>query len=219
MQIRLITSVSVVIAVGFVVAIGFALDTSSSRAGQVLAPFEFRPGPARTPEIAAQAMFLGVATASPKDYMQHVLIGVCENEIDLLQNFAESFHATRFSHDGETFTTYDLQHQRDASGGMRIIYRKKPIRVIASAVFDSTDPQVQALDLDLEAAGTYGGKRFVSVDVAGLDYDGREYQTRVVVAQGLGGWYAIPRCHSSKSFYEIADAMSIASADSKEAKQ
>lgn len=214
---RRVTVVCVVAAVGFVSAFAYALNSPASLTDQVLAPFEFKREAAPTPEIAAQSLFLGVATASPRDFVKHLLLGVCNNEVDVLQRFAESLHATQFSHDGETFTYYGLRDQRDVSGRLRIINREKPLRVIASTSFDSTDPQVKALGL--EAAGTYSGERFVCVEVAGVGYyDGLEYQTRVVVAHVGGGWYAMPRCRSSKNFYEIADAMSIAPTDANEAK-
>ena len=33
-----------------------------------------------------------------------------------------------------------------------------------------------------------------------------------------GGWYAIPRCRSAQSFYQIADAMNLAPAELTESK-
>ena len=200
-------------AIGFVGAFAYAVTAPTAHPDQVLAPFEFRREAAPTPEIAAQSLFLGVATASPRDFVQHLLLGVCNNEIDTLQRFAESLHATQFSHDGKTFTYYDLRDQpRDPqTERSRMINAKKPLRVIASAAFDAADPQVQALHF--ETASTYYGKRFVCVEVAGEGWDGRQYQSRVVAAQVGDGWYAMPRCRSSKSFYEIADAMSFAAND------
>ena len=218
MKNRLVTVVCVVTAIGFVGAFAYALNRPTSRTDQVLAPFEFRREAAPTPETAAQSLFLGVATASPKDFVQHLLLGVCNNEIDTLQRFGESLHATQFSHDGETFTYYDLRDQpRDPeTERSRMINRKKPLRVIASAPFDPADPQVEALQLEM--LGTYYGKSFVCIEVAGEGWDGREYRSRVVVAEVGDGWYAMPRCRSSKSFYKIADAMSLARTEAKEAK-
>ena len=218
MKNRLVTVVCVVAAIGLAGAFAFALNTYTSPDGQVLAPFEFRREAASTPEAAAQSLFLGVATASPRDFVQHLLLGVCYNEIDVLQDFAESMHATQFRHDDEAFAYYEMREKQHLSGTetTRLINRKNPLRVIASAAFDSSDPQVKALEL--EAASTYSGARFVSVDVAGVGSDGLEYQTRVVVAQVSDGWYAIPRCQSSRNFYKIADAMSLARAEAKEAK-
>lgn len=216
MKSRLATVVCIVVAIGFVGSFACALDQTSSRTDQVLAPFEFRREAAPTPEMAARSLFLGVATASPQDFVQHLLLGVCNNEIDTLQRFAEALHATPFRHEGEAFTYYDLRDQRRIANKSRMISRKKPLRVISSAAFDASDPQVQALHLEMTS--TYYGKRFVCVDVAGVGYDGLDYQSRVVVAQVGEGWYAIPRCRSSKSFYKIADAMRLASAEAKEAK-
>ena len=162
-------------------------------------------------------MFRGVATASPKEFGKHLLLGVCNNEVDVLNRYAESLHLTRFSHNAEALTFFDLRDQRDDSGRLRLINREKHIRVIASASFDPADPRVAALEL--EATGTYAGERFVSVDVAGMGYyDDLEYRSRVVVAQIGNGWYAMPRCGSSKNFYEIADAMQLTPTEAPKAK-
>ncbi len=204
-------------AVGLVGAFAFARNSHTAPDGQVLAPLEFKPEAATSPEIAAQAMFRGVATASPREFGKHLLLGACNNEVDVLNRYAESLHLTRFSINAEALTFYDLLDQRDDSGRLRLINREKPIRVIASAAFDSADPRVKALDL--EVGTTYAGERFVSVDVAGMGhYDGLEYRTRVVVAKIGSGWYALPRCRSSKNFYEIADAMQLTPAEAPQAK-
>jgi hypothetical protein len=217
MKSRLVAVVCVVAAIGLVGAFAFARNTYTSPDGQVLARFEFAPEAAPNPETAAQTMFLGVATASPRNFGRHLLLGVCNNEVDVLQRFAESLHVTQFRHDDTSFTYYELRDQRDESGRLRLINREKPIRVIASASFDSTDPRVKALNL--EAGTTYAGERFVSVEVAGEGfYDGLEYQSRVVVARNGGGWYAMPRCTSSKNFYAIADAMQLTPAEAPKAK-
>jgi hypothetical protein len=173
---------------------------------QVLEPFEFRREAASTPEMAAQAMFLGVATASPQDFVKHLLLGVCHNEVDVLRTFAESLHVTPIRHEGETSTWFQLQERPDASGKLRVIDREEPVRVLSSIPFDSGDAKVRALRL--EAASTHAGERFVCVEVAGVGYyDRADYQACVVVAQVDGGWYAIPRCRNSARFYEIADTM------------
>ena len=217
MKSRLVTVTGVVAAIGVVGAFAFARNTYTSTDGQVLAPFEFKPEAAPDPVTAAQSMFLGVATASPREFGRHLLMGVCNNEVDVLCRFAESLHVTQFIHDGTSFTYYDLRDQRDDSGKLRLMNRERPIRILASASFDSTDPRVKALDL--EAAGTYAGERFVSVDVAGTGYyDGREYRSRVVVAQIGSGWYAMPRCGSAKNFYAIADAMLLTPTEAPNAK-
>ncbi|WP_345319157.1 hypothetical protein [Novipirellula rosea] len=218
MKCRLVTVACVVSVIGLAGAIAFACHTTNSPEGQVLAPFEFRPEGAPNPEAAAKAMILGVATASPRDFGKHVLLGVCNNEVDVLNRYAESLRATRFSHGGEQFTYYELRDQpRDPeTGKSRMINRKKPLRVIASAAFVDADPQVKALHFEL--ASTYYGKRFVCVEVVGEGWDGREYQSRVVVAELDDGFYAMPRCRSSKSFYKIADAMQLTPAEAPEAK-
>ena len=138
MKSRLVAVAIVATAIGFVGVFAFARNTYTAPDGQVMTPFQFRPEGATSPETAAQAMYLGVATASPRDFGQHVLLGVCNNEFDVLNRYAESLHLTQFSHDGKTFTYYDLRDQRNDSGRLRLIHREKPIRVIASAPFDST---------------------------------------------------------------------------------
>lgn len=161
-----------------------------------LPPFEFRRTGAASPEAAAETLYRGVATESPKHFVQHLCLGVCDGPIATLGKFAEALHRTDFRHGEESFTVYDLPQRIDP---------KKPIRAIASQDFDTESKQVAALQF--EAMSTYYGKRFKSVDVVGEGYDGVEYRTRIVVAQTTDGWYAIPRCRSSKSFYAIADAM------------
>lgn len=161
-----------------------------------LPPFEFRRVGAASPEQAAETLFRAIATESPKHFVQHLLLEVCDGPIATLQKFAESLHRTEFRQGEKSFTVYSLPERIDG---------RKPIRMIASRDFDGETKQVAALEL--ESVSTYWGKKFKSVDVAGESYDGLEYRTRIVVAQVNGGWYAIPRCRSSKSFYEIADAM------------
>ncbi len=110
--------------------------------------------------------------------------------MDVLQDFAEAMHVTQFRHDDEGFTYYEMCEKQYLPGTetTRLINRKHPIRVIASAEFDTSDPNVKALEL--EAASTYSGDRFVCVDVGGVGSDGLEYQTRIVAAQVSNGWYA-----------------------------
>lgn len=209
MRSRMIKAACVVAAIGLVGAAAYAINTPTPHTDQMLAPFKFEREAAATSDLAAQSLFLGIGTASPRDFVQHLLLGVCNNEVDVLQRFAESLHKTQFRHNDKALTYYELRDQQDDSGRRRpgYINRKKPVRIIASAPFDPTDPQVKALEL--EAVSTYWGERFVSVDVAGVGYDGLEYQTRIVVAQVGRGWYAMPRCRSSQSFYAIADAMAL----------
>ena len=73
MKNRLVTFVCVVTAIGFVGAFAYALNSPASHTDLVLAPFEFRREAAPTPEVAAQSLFLGVATASPRDFVPHLL--------------------------------------------------------------------------------------------------------------------------------------------------
>lgn len=98
----------------------------------------------------------------------------------------------------------------------RLISREKPLRVVATAAFDDSDPRVKALEI--EEVSTFYCESCVSVDIAGVGWDGLEYQTRIVVGKVRDGWYAIPRCRSSESFYRIADSMSLARAETKEAR-
>lgn len=215
---RQFAMVCIGVAIGFAGAMAHALNKPDKTTVQGLAPFEFEQAAAPTPDAAAQSLFLGVATASPRDFVKHLLLGVCQNEIDLLQDFAESMHVTRFNRDGEAFTYYEMREKQYAHGTetTRLINRKTHLRVLASAAFDTSDPRVKALEL--EAATTYAGKQFVCVDVAGMGYDGLEYQARIVVAQADNGWYAIPRTRSSRNFYQVADAMQVVSVSTAEMK-
>jgi len=185
----------------------FGVSSRAETASPSLAPFEFDREGATRPEDAATAMFHGSAGESPRHFVRHLLLGVCDGPIATLRKFAESLHRTKFSHGEASFTVYDLPNRIDA---------KRPIRVIASDAFDSSDKQVAALQFQM--ASTYYGETFMTVDVAGEAYDGREYQTRIVVAQVGDRWFAIPRCRSSKSFYEIADAMRLSPPAAMEAK-
>jgi len=193
-----------VIATVVVSVLVYGCNTPTQSSQISLAPFEFHRQAAATPELAARSLFRGVATESPSDFVQHLLLGVCDGSIDTLQKFAESLHTTKFHHDGDSFTFYELRELR------RSIIWKKPVRIVATAPFEPEDEKVRALELEM--LSTYWGKRFMSVDVAGEGYDGREYRTRVVVAQGDAGWYAMPRCRSAQNFYKIADAMLIEAA-------
>lgn len=152
-------------------------------------------------------MFRACALESPRDFVQHLLLGVCDNEVDTLQKFAECLHTARFHTGGESFTLYDSPAR---------VNSKKPIRVIAAAPFDTEDKKVAAPRLQMMS--TYYGEKLMAVDVGGEGYDGCEYRMRIVVAQLAGRWYALPRCRSSKAFYEIADAMEISAQALAEAK-
>ncbi|MEM6692908.1 MAG: hypothetical protein AAF664_26000 [Planctomycetota bacterium] len=191
-----------VVAAGCVAAVAYGLNTKVKTEPARLAPFEFHRNAADTPEDAARSLFRGVSTESPKDFVEHLLLGVCDNSIDTLQKFAESLHATAFMHDGESFNFYELRDRR------RSINPKNPVRIIGSAPFDSADENVAKV-LHLGIINTYYGEEFASIDVAAQGYDGLEYRTRIVVARIDDGWYAMQRCRSARSFYQIADAMSL----------
>lgn len=183
--------------------IGAILCDASSRTAvgnPSLAPFEFHREGAGSPEEAATVLFYGCAAKSPRHFVQHLLLGVCDGPIATLQKFAECLHKTKFSHDEDVFSVYDLP---------KSINVKKGARVVAIQAFDPEDKQVAALQFEM--LSTYYGKHFMCADVVGEGYDGREYRTRIVVAQLHGVWYAMPRCRSSKSFYNIADAMRLTS--------
>lgn len=190
---------------GLIAALAYGLNTPAPSPNTSLAAFEFHRKAASSPEAAAEILFRGVATESPQHFVQHLLLGVCDNNIDTLQKFAESLHETKFNHEGDSFTFYDLRESR------RGINPKKPTRVVAVAPFDTADERVKALDSQMMS--TYYAKTFACVVVAGEGYDGLEYQTRIVAAQLDGGWYAMPRGRSARSFYEIADAMAIAAVE------
>jgi len=202
---RIVVFASGVAVTGFIAAIAYGLNTSDTSKNPTLAPFEFNREAADSPEAAARTLFRGVSTESPKHFVQHLLLGVCDNSIDTLQKFAECLHETEFTHDGESFTFYDLREHRKGING------KKTVRVVAVAPFDKSDKKVAALQSQMMS--TYYGKEFACVDVASESYDGLEYQTRIVAARVDEGWYAIPRCRSARSFYEIADAMRLEPVD------
>lgn len=181
-------------------AIAYGFQAKSIIGDQpALAAFEFHRVSAATPEDAAKVMFRGVASESPSHFVQHLLIGVCDGPIDTLQKFAESMHETRFNRENESFSFYEL---RDLRKG--IDYKAK-VRASGTKHFNPDDATVAALQTQM--LSTYYGESFAKVDVAANGYDGREYQTRIVVAKIGGRWFAMPRCRSASSFYKIADAM------------
>ena len=171
---------------------------------------EFAPEGAVTPEIAATTLFRACTARSPKHFAQHLLLGVCDGPIASVNKYAEALHTITYTDGNDHYTVYEL---RELGRG---IHHEAPIRVVASAAFDTDDKQVAALQLQM--ASTYYGKKLTCVDVAAKGDSGVEYQTRIVVAQNGDGWYAMPRCRSAHSFYEIADAMRLTPAASKRAK-
>ena len=118
-------------------------------------------------------------------------------------------HETRFKLGGASFTFYDLRNSRKG------LNPTKSIHVIATEPFNPEDDQVAALQSQM--ISTYYGEAFMSIDLEMEGYDGHEYQTRIVVARVDDGWYAMPRCRSATSFYEIADAMRLTPPDPKDA--
>ncbi|MEW4487605.1 hypothetical protein AB1L42_05960 [Thalassoglobus sp. JC818] len=178
------------------------IDTRAAVEGPELTPFEFEREGADSPERAAKSHFYGCANESPKHFVQHLLLGVCDGPIDTLQKFAECLHETQFHHEDQSYSVYDLPKRMNG---------KHPVRVIASEAFDPEDKRV--LGLKSQMMSTYYAEKFMCFDVAGTSYDGVEYQSRVVVAFVNGRWYSMPRCRSSKSFYEIADSMELTPLD------
>ncbi|MEM6471587.1 MAG: hypothetical protein AAF802_18655 [Planctomycetota bacterium] len=88
------------------------LDATSKTVDSSLPSFVFRREAADTPETAAMSMFRGVSSESPKHFVQHVLLGVCDGSIDTLQKFAEALHMTKFDHDDESLNFYELRESR-----------------------------------------------------------------------------------------------------------
>jgi hypothetical protein len=187
--------VCTLIVLGVVCAISLGDMLQATTAEPALAPFEFHRTGATTPQIAASVHFRACATRSPQHFVQHLLLGVCDGPIATLNKFAECLHSTEFVSGEESYTVYDLPKG----------IKKETVRVVASGDFDNNDKKVKALQI--EAVSTYYAEKFIFIDVAADDLDGRTYQTRIVVGAISGRWYAIPRCRSATSFYRIADAM------------
>jgi hypothetical protein len=207
MKSRLVTHAGILLGLAAFAAIAYGVNSPATSPDPALPAFEFHREGASSPEDAAKAMFLGIAKESPKDFVRHLLIGVCDGPIGTLQNFAECLHETKFIRNEHSLTVYDLPKGIDT---------RKSIRIVATQAFDGENEQVKALQFEI--LGTFYGERFACVDVAAEGYDGREYQTRIVVAQVGDGWYAMPRCRSAQSFYAIADAMRLTPAEPKKAK-
>ncbi|MGB7325786.1 MAG: hypothetical protein WBD31_13005 [Rubripirellula sp.] len=195
---RLYSAACTMMAAIAIVTTTYKVRTSAATVEPQLAAFTFDREGAASPDAAAIALLRGCALRSPKDFVRHLLLGVCDGPIGTLQKFAECLHVTQFSHGEETFTVYELPKQ---------INHDRPIRVIAKMDFDPDDKRVEALSTQMMS--TYYGQAFMCVDVAAEGYDRRQYQSRVVVAQLGDQWFAIPRCRSAISFYEIADSMEL----------
>ena len=158
-----------------------------------LPAFEFVLESASSAEEAANALFIGCATHSPKHFVKHLSLATCEGPVDTLQNFAECMHKTEFRSRGESFTYYDLPAR----------IRRDTVRVVASRKFDAENAAAACL----HAKYVYYAETLIAVDVAASDSTGRDYQTRIVVAGTKNNWYAVPRVRQSQPLYEIADAM------------
>jgi hypothetical protein len=193
--------VLVVVSLALVAAVTLPVDENAiiSVAG------ENREG-CETPEAAAVEMFLACSMRSPKLFIQTRLLGVCDGPIATLNKYAECLHTTEYSNGETAFTVYDLPKQM----------KKETARAVAGQAFDTDDKDVAHL-LMFAGISSYYGKQFMCFDVAADNYDGIEYRTRIVVAMLNDRWYAVPRCRSSKAFYEIADAMSLTSSESEDA--
>ncbi|TWU47797.1 hypothetical protein [Rubripirellula reticaptiva] len=178
----------------------YGVRLNAAVADPILAPFTFDREGASSPEDAASALFRGCAMESPKDFVRHLLLGVCDGSVDTLQKFAQCLHETKFSHGEESFTVYELPKRMNPN---------RPVRVVASEAFDPDDRRVVALRLEM--VSTYYAEKFMCVAVVAEGYDGREYGSRIVVGQLGDQWYAIPRCRSANRFYGIADTMQMTS--------
>lgn len=202
MSSRYFTIVSMLLSLGVVAAISLGGDSQAADPDPMLPPFEFHRTGATNPEDAAKALFRGCARTSINDFVQHLNLGVCDGPIGTIQKFAECLHTTQFKTGEESYAVYDLPVGKN--GGLR----NDTIRVVASSEFPA-DEKVAAVIIG-GALSSYYGEKFWAVDVAADGSDGREYQTRIVVAVQKDGWFAVPRCRSSKEFYDIADAMPVA---------
>ena len=159
-----------------------------------LKPFEFHREGATQRDVAAVNLFQAFVQNSPKHFVQNLLLGTCYDSIDVLQDFAECMHTTKFKTGDDSYCIYDLPKGLDAS----------TVRVLASSELDSKDKDVAALyPLAIES---YYAEKFGFVDVAADGFDGRQHSTRIVVATVNDRWYVIPRVSGSISFYAVADA-------------
>ena len=156
-------------------------------------PITYPPVGATTTEGAAEGLFTACILRSPGLFIHNLCLGVCDGPVDTLQKFAECLHVTTFRRGDNAFTVYDLPKR----------LQRETVRVVASQEFDSENEDVAALRWQMMS--TYYGEKFICVDVVADDPDGLTYGTRIVVTRVNDRWYAIPRCGSSTSFYQIAD--------------
>jgi hypothetical protein len=157
-----------------------------------------------TPEAAATALIQACVTRSPKLFTRTRLLGVCDGPISTRKKYADCLDLTTFSNGTNDFNVSELSKR----------LRVQTLRAVAGQVFDTN--AVNALHFQF--VSTYYAEKFMSVDVAVEDLDGVDYRGRIVVGMLGDRWHALPRCRSSKSFYQIADAMRLTAADSAAAK-
>jgi hypothetical protein len=195
---RYFTNISVFLTLGVVVAISLGADLKTVAPDPMLPPFAFHRSGATVPEDAAKALFHGCARTSIKDFVQHLHLATCDGPNGTIQKFAECLHTTKFSTGDESHSIYDLLIAKD--GG----FKSDTTRIVASSEFPTDKKTAAVISTGID---TYYGENFRAVVVAADGFEGREYRTRIVVAVTKEGWFAIPRCRSSKAFYDIADAM------------
>jgi hypothetical protein len=214
MNSRRFTIACTLIFLGVFAAISFGVNPQATDRHPALPPFEFHLEGATNHEDAAKAMFRSVAMRSIKDFVQHLALGTCDGPVGTIQKFAECLHTTMFDSgegaNAEAYTVYNLLAAKD--GGLK----NDTIRVVASGEFP-TNEKVASVIRD-GSVSSYYGEKFLAVDVAADGFDGREYRSRVVVAVIKNRWYAVPRCRSSKAFYDIADAMLVTKPAAEQAK-
>ena len=150
---------------------------------------------AKSPERAAVAMAAGMTERSPRKFLQHLCLGVCDGPISTLNKYAECMHQKHLADETGTHSIYDLPS--------RIIEDTQ--EAIDTQAFDSQDPRV--VKLAGEMLSTYYGEEFYCVWISAKSRSKKQYIFRVVVTRVGDKWFAIPRCGSSISFYEIADSM------------
>lgn len=150
---------------------------------------------ANSPEQAAIALAEGISEKSPAKFLRHLCLGVCDGPISTVNKYAECMHKKNLTDDSGAYSTLDLPSRIIADSG----------DAIETQAFDQQDPRVGQLSSQM--LSTYYGESFQCVWVTVQARVKHHYTFRVVVTSVSGRWYAIPRCKSATSFYEIADAM------------
>jgi hypothetical protein len=77
MKSRCLTNASLLLCLAVFAAIAYGVNLPASP-DPALPAFEFHREGAASPEDAATAMFRGIAMESPKYFVQHLLLGVCD---------------------------------------------------------------------------------------------------------------------------------------------